>query len=61
MVEDEAAVPNGKFGMLYLNSLHNTSCQLEEKIILGTCATILIHYLKENRYFGTKISSSIIA
>ena len=60
LTEDEVLVPTGKLAIFSLRSPHEGSHPTEEKLILGSYATLLIHYLKQNRYFATKISSSII-
>ena len=58
--EDDNQVSNPKLGIFSLSSLQSESSLLEERLILGTCAAILLHYLKENRYFGEKLPTSIM-
>ena len=58
--EKDTQVSNPKLEIFSLSSLHSESSQLEERLILGTCAAILLHYLKENRYFGEKLPTSIM-
>ena len=42
-----------------LCSHSNETLSTEQKLILGTCSTILLHYLKENSYFGKKLPTTL--
>ena len=48
--EDESHMAKGTFGMFSLNSL-DSAMEPEERLLLATCATLLVHYLRSNRYF----------
>ena len=58
--EDAPLAATGKLRIFSMTALHDASSKLDEKLILGTCATILLNWLKENRYFGNKLSTSIV-
>ena len=40
--------------------VNSQDCKLEEKLVLGTCAIIMLCYLKENCYFGKKRPTTIV-
>ena len=53
-------VGTGNLRLFSLCSHQRESLPTEQKLILGTCAAILLHYLKENSYFGKKLPTTIL-
>ena len=58
-LEKNGHVDIENFSLFSLCSHNNETLSTEQKLILGTCATICLHYLKENSYFGKKLPTTL--